>query len=339
VSGLRIQIDAAINPGNSGGPAIAADKMIGLAFSHLDQAQNIGYIIPCEEIELFFFFFKDGHYTLNPKLVLDFDILENVALRASLKLEKSTQGIVVRKGDDINPANPLKQWDVITRIGDTPVDDQGMIKQGKNLKVAFTYMVQKIAKDGAVPLSVVRDGKETKMQIPLVINRPRVMPYLDGTYPSYFVYGPIVFTTATTEMLQNLIAGTKGSTWTMFLMGRNSPLLRRWAEKPAFADERLVVVPCPMFPHKLSKGYSTPATEVVKTINGVAIKNLEHLVEVLRDCKTEFVTIEFYDEASETLVFRRAEMVAATEEILTDNGVRSQGSPDTMEIWKSKSDK
>src|SRR5580692_7379481 len=35
VSGLRIQVDAAINPGNSGGPAIAGDKMIGLAFSHL----------------------------------------------------------------------------------------------------------------------------------------------------------------------------------------------------------------------------------------------------------------------------------------------------------------
>ena len=46
VSGLRIQIDAAINPGNSGGPAIAGDKMIGLAFSRLGgDSQNIGYII------------------------------------------------------------------------------------------------------------------------------------------------------------------------------------------------------------------------------------------------------------------------------------------------------
>src|ERR1700722_8277506 len=42
VSGLRIQIDAAINPGNSGGPAVAGDKMIGLAFSALNNAQNIG---------------------------------------------------------------------------------------------------------------------------------------------------------------------------------------------------------------------------------------------------------------------------------------------------------
>jgi len=47
VSGLRIQVDAAINPGNSGGPAVADDKMIGLAFSKLTGgADNIGYIIP-----------------------------------------------------------------------------------------------------------------------------------------------------------------------------------------------------------------------------------------------------------------------------------------------------
>ena len=46
--GLRIQIDAAINPGNSGGPAVVNDEMIGLAFSNLQGAQNIGYIIPAE---------------------------------------------------------------------------------------------------------------------------------------------------------------------------------------------------------------------------------------------------------------------------------------------------
>ena len=54
VSGLRIQIDAAINPGNSGGPAVAGNTMIGLAFSHLGGAENIGYIIPCEEIDELF---------------------------------------------------------------------------------------------------------------------------------------------------------------------------------------------------------------------------------------------------------------------------------------------
>ena len=59
-------------------------------------------------------------------------------------------------------------------------------------------------------------------------------------------------------------------------------------------------------------------------------------MEILRDSKDEFVTIEFDNRYGETMVFPRAQMLAATDEILTDNGVRSQGSPDTLAIWNAK---
>ncbi len=49
--GLRIQVNAAINSGNSGGPALIDDRMIGIIFNRLDESDNIGYIIPIEEIE------------------------------------------------------------------------------------------------------------------------------------------------------------------------------------------------------------------------------------------------------------------------------------------------
>ena len=113
-------------------------------------------------------------------------------------------------------------------------------------------------------------------------------------------------------------------------------MVTRITDKQAFPGERLVVVSSPFFPHKLSKGYSSPLGQVVKTINGVAIKNLAHLVEMLRDCRDEFITIEFDGRGEETVVFPRAEMVAATDDILTDNGVRSQGSPDLLKIWNEK---
>ncbi|MFZ0828668.1 MAG: trypsin-like peptidase domain-containing protein [Verrucomicrobiia bacterium] len=336
VSGLRIQIDAAINPGNSGGPAVVGDKMIGLAFSHLGSADNIGYIIPNEEIELFLKDIADGHYDGKPALFDDLQTLENPALREFLKLDKSVAGMVVHKPDSADPAYPLKEWDVITKIGDTPVDDQGMIKLGASLRVRFQYLVQKITKDGKVPLTLVRAGKELPVELPVSPNHPMVMSDLNGAYPSYFVYGPLVFSTATDQFISGLMRGTRGPRWINWLSNMGSPLVKRIGDKPAFAGEELVVVPSPFFPHKLAKGYSDPFCQVVKAINGIPIKNLDQLVEVLRDAKGPFITVEFNQRDGETLIFPRPDMLAATDDILTDNGVRSQGSPDTLALWNAK---
>lgn len=53
-------------------------------------------------------------------------------------------------------------------------------------------------------------------------------------------------------------------------------------------------------------------------------------------CSVFSFTIEFARYGSETEVFPRSEMIAATEEVLNDNGVRSQGSPDSLAIWNAK---
>jgi len=98
----------------------------------------------------------------------------------------------------------------------------------------------------------------------------------------------------------------------------------------------LVVVSSPFFPHKLASGYSSQSAGVIYSVNGTQIRSLKHLVAVLRDLQDEFVVFEFDHRDGEALVFPRKEVVAATEEILTDNGVRAQGSPDMMEVWNAK---
>jgi S1-C subfamily serine protease len=330
-SGLRIQIDAAINAGNSGGPALVGDKMIGLAFSRLGGGDNIGYIIPCEEVELFLKDVADGRYDGKPAMFDELQTLENPALRAFLKLDKTVEGIVVHEPDSTDTAYPLKEWDVITRIGDTRVDNEGMIKIGENLRVGLRYLLQKIATSGTVQLTVVRDRKELTVQVPVAPTRPMLIPNLAGAYPSYFVCGPLVFSTATGHFLAGL-----NNTGMSNLAAAASPLALRRTDKPAFPGEELVVVAAPFLPHRLANNYSSPQARVVETVNGVKIKNLKHLVEVLRDSRDEFLVFEFAGRVGESPVFARKDLLAATEDILTDNGVRSQGSPDTLAVWNAK---
>ena len=334
VSGLRIQIDAAINAGNSGGPAIVGDKMIGLAFSHLGGgAQNIGYIIPNEEVELFLKDVADGKYDGKPAMFDGLQTLENSALRSYLKLGKDVEGMVVHEPYGTDASYPLKEWDLISKIGDTRVDDQGMIKMGTNLRVRFQYLIQKIARNGKVPLTIIRGGKEMTIELPVSADRPMLIPDLKGAYPSYFVFGPLVFSYVTAQFAGGFAANAPALNALSVLA---SPLSTRRGDQPAFPDEQLVVVSSPFFPHKLSKGYGQPATHIVKTVNGVAIKNLNHLVAVLRDSTAEFVIFEFDGRSMEALVFARKEMIAATDDILTDNGVRAQGSADTLAVWNAK---
>jgi S1-C subfamily serine protease len=334
VSGLRIQVDAAINPGNSGGPAIAGDKMIGLAFSKLGgDTQNIGYIIPNEEVDLFLKDIAAGRYDGKPAMYDELQTLENPALRDYLKLDKSVEGMVVHRPYQSDASYPLKEWDVITRIGDTPIDNQGMVKLDKDLRVSFGYLIQKQAKNGELPLTVVRAGKSVKVQLPVSAEHPTLISDLRGTYPPYFIYGPLVFSKATWQM----VSGIEGNAGMLRALGFvKSPLVTRALDPPDANLEELVVISSPFFPHKLSTGYSNPAGSVVYAVNGTRIKSLAHLVAVLRDLKDPFVTFDFDQKGGEGLVFPRAAMVAATEEILTDNGVRAQGSPDTLAVWQAK---
>jgi hypothetical protein len=112
--------------------------------------------------------------------------------------------------------------------------------------------------------------------------------------------------------------------------------MRRY-DKPAFEGEEIVVVASPMFPHQITKGYDDPNASVLQEVNGTRIKNLGHMVEILRDAIETQVVFKFAKRASdgqETLVFDRDDIVAATEEILTDNGIRYRYSKDIGEIWE-----
>jgi hypothetical protein len=143
----------------------------------------------------------------------------------------------------------------------------------------------------------------------------------------------MVFSTATRQFL----AAFENNAALLRVLGfMKSPLVTKALDAPSADLEELVIISSPFFPHKLANGYSNATGSVVYSVNGTPVKSLKHLVALLRDMTDPFVTIEFFTKGGEALVFSRTAIMAATDDILTDNGVRAQGSPDMMAVWQAK---
>ncbi len=342
--GLRVQVDAAINPGNSGGPAFADNQIIGIAFRKRSQSDNIGYVIPSEEVQRFLADVEDGHYDGKLCLPIEYQFLLNRSLRGKLGLKAEQTGVWVRSLVETEESFPIHVGDVVTHIGEHDIDNNGNAKLGEDLRVNFEYFISSVAKDDKVPLRVIRDGEEITVDTPVRRPPPRLLRPLKGEYPPYFVYGPLVFIAAPEESVtgvesylassdpQQRLSAVAGMT---FLTWRRSPLLLRRFEPPKSEGEELVLVSS-WLSHRIGIGYSSPTMQVVSQVNGMDIHSLKHLVETLRDLKDDHVEFRFADEHVETLVFDRQPLVDATEEILLNNAIPRQASKELMEVWNQK---
>lgn len=327
--GMQIQISAAVNRGNSGGPAIVGDQVIGLVYSTLFDAQNINYVIPAEEVQFFVTHSKDGRFTGKPRVNTQsrYQTLENDSLRKAFGIDRNVQGVLIYSAAaDV----PLKENDILTKIGEYPIDNRGYVQLNPETSVFFMSLVPKVTDGKTAPVTVIRNGKTMTIKVPVRFDDPYVIPRYRGEPLSYFIHGPLVFVPARSEDVSDYYARLNP-----FLS--ESPLSRRRNDYARFAGEEFVVISA-QFRHKTTKGYVEHTGEVVRAVNGTPVKNLRHLVEVLRDSRDEFLKFEFAEKSAGIMIFDRVAMDEATEQIIEEIGiaVTRRGSPDLMKAWRAK---
>lgn len=311
-SHLAVQIDAAINPGNSGGPVVQDDKVVGVAFQGLRQADNTGYIIPTPVIRRFLKDIDDGKYDQYVDLGISEFPLHNPAMRKALGLPDDGQGVLITNVAPTSSSDGILQpGDIVTAMDDFPVDSAGMITiDGENMNL--NEIVERKFAGDKVAVRFIRNGTHNDVAIelkPLPWSRMYAIEY--EKKPRYMVFAGLVFQPLDT----NLFATAKFDDVTV------RRLYTDYVPKGLFQKQRDIVV--------LTRVESDPVTSqlgdfsgfAVNKINGVEVTDLKHAYQLLHpQLEPGFHVIELFG-ASRPVVIPAAMVPQANQRIAKNYGI------------------
>lgn len=159
-----IQTDAAINHGNSGGPlvnlagdVIGVNTLIVRNTNNGDVAEGLGFAIPISTAQAVAQQIIQKGYFTRPYMGINFQpINPDIAARYNLPAQWGAYITDVQSGSPADKAG-LQQNDIITKVGDITIDEtHSYVNSLFNYKPGDT-----------ISLTVMRDGKETQLQVTL----------------------------------------------------------------------------------------------------------------------------------------------------------------------------
>ena len=273
---LGIQVDAAINSGNSGGPVldINSGKIVGIAFQGLgkEEGESLGYIVPPDVIRHFLKDIQDGKVDGFPDFLFSMDQMESPVKRRYYKMGPGRTGVVVEDVESVLGKDSIRPDDIILEIDGYKVSNNGRIrlKGGEPRSLYYPIYIRQIGEK--IPVKVYRDGGEVETFVTAAKKSVRIRGWMYDAKPDYFVYGGFVFTTVSIDYLVQAKPGF------------HDDILK----EREFADDEAVVISF-CFADAGIEGYIGCRKALVRNVNGVKVRNLRHLVEIVDSCKEGFV--------------------------------------------------
>ena len=307
---LGIQVDAAINPGNSGGPVLdlKSGKIAGIAFQGLgkEEGESLGYIIPPDIIRHFLADIRDGKVDGFPDLLFSRDQMESPAKRRYYKMDSGRTGVIVEDVAPVLGKNSIRTDDIILEVDGYKVSNNGRIrlKGGEPRSLYYPLYIRQIG--DRIPVKVFRGGTVVETFITAAKKEMRVRRWMYDAKPDYFVYGGFVFTTVSYDYIVRAKA-------------RFHDDISKEKEFPG--DEAVVISFC--FADTGIEGYIGCDKSLVRNVNGVKVRNLRHLVELVDSCKSGFVCfgLDRDDEWDTKAIVDAKEMREATARVMKRNQI------------------
>ncbi|MDP0489764.1 MAG: trypsin-like peptidase domain-containing protein [Verrucomicrobiota bacterium JB023] len=313
-SHLIIQVDAAINPGNSGGPAIQDDKVIGVAFQGLRQADNTGYIIPTPVIRRFLKDVEDGRYDQYVDLGLSHFSLFNPAMRKALGLPDDDKGVLVTSVLPTGACDGIIEVnDVLLSIDGKSIDSAGNIEVDGELINLNEVVERKFAGD-KIALEYLRGDERKEAEVTLVtVPATRIYGVRYGERPRYVFYAGLV--------LQPLNLNVMSAHRIDNLNVRK--LYADYLDEGIFQERPDLVTITRIEMDELTSELNEFKKTVINTINGTPVRDLQHAYDLLyAEDAPEFTVIEC-EGVSRPLVIPSAKAKQANERLMQINNIQS----------------
>jgi len=287
---LVIQTDAAINPGNSGGPVMQNGKVVGVAFQGLRQAENIGYLIPTTVIRHFLADIEDGKYDGFGSLGVSlYPGLHSTSYKDYLKVPRKEDGtVVIFTMMHSSVESILQPGDVITRIDDYNIDNDGMVQMyGLTLDMAEVIENKQIGE--TVELTFYRRGKLMKETATVALNRP-ILEYARqyDRPPRYVCFAGLTFISVTRNFLESW-----GYDWLTDIPYYLRYLFYNSMQLNTDRQRKEYVVLAEIMPDEVNSYADDFEDKPVESINGTTIHSLDDVYNAFKQPVDDFHIIKF----------------------------------------------
>lgn len=186
-----IQTDAPLNKGNSGGPALnSSGEVIGVNSAGIPGAQNVGYIIPSNEVVLFLRQLEQMKNEKSPKLlrkpflgVLFNDGSEGLTSYLGNPAPGGLYVVEVYKGSPLFKAG-VQRGDMIYEIDGHSIDIYGQMSVSWNTedKISILDYISRLKIGDTVKLVIYRSGKRKDLTLAFEYSQ---LPPVRSMYPGY----------------------------------------------------------------------------------------------------------------------------------------------------------
>ena len=311
---LGVQVDAAINHGNSGGPVMDNNgRIAGIAFQGQEKGEALGYIIPPDIIRHFLVDIQDGKVDGFSDILFAMDLMENPAKRRYYRMDSARTGVVVDYVDSVLGKDSIRKDDIILEIDGYKVSNMGRIRLAGGEARSLYYPLYTRQIGEKIPVKVFRDGTVVETSITAAKKNRRIRRWMYDVRPDYFVYGGLVFTTVSYD----------------YLVDSRAEIHDDIIKDKSFVDDEPVAISF-CFSDKAIDGYRGAANSLVRSVNGVKVRNLRHLTELVDQCHDGFVRfgLDRGNEWDNKLIVDAREMREATVRVMKRNLIPADRSED-----------